>query len=238
MLDAMHVLDCKGVAATVFGSLLGMLVRSPRLGANQNARLRNINARMLAWYCAHPGSHRLPPIFLSNLTNKDGWHDLTGPTVKAANTRAAAPFFATLAREQMTDGSPLHQTVCAVTKHLADLYGLMDNAPMFLDDAELGQMRALTVGFGIALQFLRAWAEGENLLMWQIRPKTHKAMHLPLAAAVINPKYVSNYADESQIGTTTRVWKGSVAGRYKAYVQRAVLAKRFLAQLLRYERGD
>ena len=238
-LDIMHVLDCKGVSATIFGSLLGMLIRLPRLGANQQARVATINARMLAWYGARPGSHRLPRLTMANIVAKgSGWHELAGPAIKAANTRNAAPMFASMAREYMDDASAESRAVVRVTQALADMYEVLRAAPMFLDDATLHQFRELVGGFGVSLQYLRSWAETNHRLMWQVRPKAHKAMHLPQLAAIINPRYVDNYADESQIGTSTRVWKGSVAGRYKAHVQRTVLAKRWLAVLLRYERGD
>ena len=238
VLDAMHILDCKGVAATIFGSVLGMLVRDRRLGPNQQSRIGSVNQRLLAWYALHPGSHRLPHLTLQSIVNKGGWHELAGPAVKAANTRGSAPFFASLARAYWEDADPLGRAVRRVTATLAEMYALMAESPMFLDDATLARFREIVFDFGIAYQYLRAWAEENRLLMWQVRPKSHKAMHMPLVASVINPRCVSNYADESQIGTTTRVWKGSVTGRYKAHVQRTVLAKRWLAVLLRYERGD
>ena len=76
-LDMMHILDCKGLAATIFGSLLAMLVRDARLGANQAARMKTINAKMSAWHAARPGPHKLPSLGLPNITGSGGWHELT-----------------------------------------------------------------------------------------------------------------------------------------------------------------
>ena len=236
-LDVMHILDCKGVAATIYGSLLSTLVRDSRLGPSQQARLRAVNAKLVAFYGRRPGAHRLPTLTLANLTNADGWRELSGPAIKAANTRAAAPFFAELAMEYYNDDAPAHRDMCRVTRTLSDMYDIMKSSPMFLDAPSLGRFQTVVSEFGVALQRLRAWAEDRHELSWQVRPKAHKTMHLPFIASVINPRSVSNYADESQIGTTTRVWKGSVSGRYKAHVQRIVLAKRLRAVLLRYERG-
>eukprot|EP00959_Pyramimonas_sp_CCMP1952_P033536 704065-Pyramimonas_sp.AAC.1 len=62
-------------------------------------------------------------------------------------------------------------------------------------------------------------------------------MHIPEQAAIINPKFENCYIDESLIGSTQKVWKASVHGKYAAHVQRAVLAKRWLSVVLRLERG-
>ena len=130
-----------------------------------------------------------------------------------------------------------NRTVRKLLDTFASMYDLMATAPMFFDNPTLFEFRELVNDVGIALQYLKAWAAEQNMLMWQIRPKAHKAMHLPMIASLINPRSVSNYANESQTGTSTRVWKGSVSGRYKAHIQRTVLAKRWLAVLLRFERG-
>ena len=55
-LDLMHLMDCKGVTAIVAGSVLGILVRRPALGANKAARLVAINQHRADWYTAHPRS--------------------------------------------------------------------------------------------------------------------------------------------------------------------------------------
>eukprot|EP00969_Alexandrium_andersonii_P361366 15457387-Alexandrium_andersonii.AAC.2 len=65
---------------------------------------------MVDWYDSHPGTHRLPTLVASNLT-QDGWAELHGPAIKAANTRAAAPLFFDLAMEHCADGTPQHTAV-------------------------------------------------------------------------------------------------------------------------------
>ena len=55
-LDLMHLMDCKGVTAIVAGSVLGILVRRPALGANKAERLVTINQHRADWYAAHPRS--------------------------------------------------------------------------------------------------------------------------------------------------------------------------------------
>ena len=88
-LDVMHLLDCKGVAAIAFGSLLCYMVTLPSLGPRVADRLSRINRERLKWIRAHPGEIHLPVIKESNL-RKDGWGDLHGPAFKSTITRHAA----------------------------------------------------------------------------------------------------------------------------------------------------
>ena len=55
-LGLMHLLDCKGVAATTFGGLLTFLLSLRTLGPNRHARLAAVNAWATSWYDARPGS--------------------------------------------------------------------------------------------------------------------------------------------------------------------------------------
>ena len=71
-LDIMHVADCKGVAACIYGGVLSHLLELRTLGANRDARLQTINAAMRSWYEEHPGTHRLPVLKLTNVIS-DGF---------------------------------------------------------------------------------------------------------------------------------------------------------------------
>ena len=140
-----------------------------------------------------------------------------------------------LATEYFSRGTDLDNNVTAVATNLHNMYGILDAAGMFLTDDELLRFDNAVVGFGVAMQGLREWGRSRSLDVWQVRPKLHKAMHLPLMSTMINPRCVSCYINESQIGTTTRTWKGSVSGRYKGHVQKTVLGKRWLGAILRLE---
>eukprot|EP00969_Alexandrium_andersonii_P061740 2721904-Alexandrium_andersonii.AAC.1 len=174
------------------------------MGPNQQARLDRVNQRLTERYGQRPGSHRLPTLTLANLVGSSGRAELTGPAVKAANTRAAAPFFAELAGAIFTGSSPLDRAVCEATSKLSDLYHVFAARPMFLETGDLQLVDTIVKDFGIACQYLRNWAEENHHLYWQIRPKHHKAMHLPYFATIANPRFVSCYSDESQVGTSTR----------------------------------
>ena len=51
----MHLLDCKGVAGIIFGSLLCYLVSLASVGANIAARLQKINEVRVNWCTCNPG---------------------------------------------------------------------------------------------------------------------------------------------------------------------------------------
>lgn len=106
---------------------------------------------------------------------------------------------------------------------------------MFMKDAEVRALADACDEMGVSLQGLRHFAASRNELAWQVRPKCHKAMHLPMFASVINPYYLNCYVRESQVGTSQRVWRSSVHGQWGPHVQRTVLAKRWLGLLLRLE---
>eukprot|EP00974_Lingulodinium_polyedra_P036538 3504325-Lingulodinium_polyedra.AAC.1 len=59
-------MDCKGVAAWVFGGVLQCLLKDPALGANQAQRLARVNEMREQWYSQHPGVIKLPTILLAN----------------------------------------------------------------------------------------------------------------------------------------------------------------------------
>ena len=61
-LDLMHAMDCKGVAASVWGSILAALVSDPGMGRHQQVRLHQINMFMKAWCNDHPGVCKLPKL--------------------------------------------------------------------------------------------------------------------------------------------------------------------------------
>ena len=121
-LDSMHVFDCKGAASTIFGSVLSTLVRDVRLGANQQQRLDLINTRLRSFYSRNPKLHKLPKITLNNLEGSNGWAELVGSAIKAAQTRAAAPFFAELAREFFNSDTPEDLNTCRATSSMRDIY--------------------------------------------------------------------------------------------------------------------
>ena len=96
-------------------------------------------------------------------------------------------------------------------------------------------VRAACLEFGSAYMRLRECARTTGLLLWPVKPKVHTMQHVPLFCEVMNPRFLQNYIEESVVGTTTKVWKRSVAGRYQGGVQRVVLVKRVVGLLSRLD---
>ena len=92
----MHCKDCKGVIASVAGSVLVMLVQDERrLGRNQDLRLEALNADLKAFQSGEQCQHPMPPTFKQDLF-KDEWANLNSRLVKAANSRALVPWLYSL----------------------------------------------------------------------------------------------------------------------------------------------
>ena len=81
----------------------------------------------------------------------------------------------------------------------------------------------------------RECARVKRQFCWRVTPKVHKLQHIPLYSEVLNPRHVQNYSEESLIGTTARIWKGSMDGQYQKSAQSNVLLKRTVGLLLRFE---
>ena len=235
--DYMHIMDCAGVSSVLFGGVLSILLREPALGDTNQARLDSVNEWIRGWYAEHPGGNRLPAFLLQNLRGADKWWNLHGPSIKAANTRQAAPAFAALARECLVSDSLEHRLAVEATCLLEEWYDLLATAPMFFPSELCGRFDQVTTDLGICMQRLRMVSLDNGRLAFPVRPKLHRMLHFPFYASSISPKVVSCYADESHIGTLCKVWKRSVSGRWQAHAQKTVLQKRWLAILLRFELG-
>ena len=103
-----------------------------RLGANQDQRLSFLNGRMASFLAGKKS--KMPPFRLSNLILK-GWGNLHGQTVKSANSRTLAPWFAELAEEFLGD-SPEHKSIKKLTATLRDIYALIYSAVFFVGRGE------------------------------------------------------------------------------------------------------
>ena len=228
-------MDCKGVTSIVFGSFLLYVVNQRHFGANQGERIDRFNAELKTWYEARPGSNRLPTIKISDIT-KDGWATLHGPAIKSAMTKEAVPFFADFANRFFSKERSVHEGLMIdLMRELNDFDSVLEGQGTFVAPAAVRRLRQICERFGSIFMQLREQARTEERLAWQVTLKVHKMQHLPIVAKLINPREISCYADESAIGSTTRVWKRSLAGRHHRVNQHNVLAKRVLGVLLRFE---
>ena len=234
--DLMQCMDCNGVCSFVYGGVLGVLMSDLRLGPNRPARLEHINGLLRDWYRTHPNEHRLPPIVDSNLTS-EGWFVLGGQAIKAAATRCARGFFRSLCVRHCTTGTRMDTLMLDLLDKLNEFYTILYDNDTFLPDHVLNRFQEVCLSFDEAYQELRSISADRGLLCFPVRPKCHRMQHLPRCARTINPVALQCYAEESLVGTTTTVWKRSVAGRYDGVVQETVLTKRLTGLLLRLQVG-
>ena len=186
-LDIMHVMDCKGVTASVWGSILAALVSDPGMGKHQQVRLHQINMFMKAWYSDHPGVCKLPNLRMNNVF-LDGWADLHGPAIKAAMIKEAAPLFLALVETFMAENTPANTATLAVVKSLNDFYEVLYTGEMFLTDLQVQKLREACKTFWANYLLLRSLARDRGRLWWQVRPKHHKMQHFPFFCADVEPK--------------------------------------------------
>ena len=169
-----------------------------------------------------------------NLT-LDGWQELHGPNVKAANTRGAAPLFAYLANRFLPGDTPAESAARALTSYLEEFYHIIYSQPMFMEPPAIQRIRVVCEEMGYSYQVVREHSRENAVLAFNVKPKAHKIQHVPMLCEIINPRCVQCYGEESLIGTTTKVYNRSMAGRYERGVQRVVLAKRLLGLFIRFE---
>ena len=171
---------------------------------------------------------------MTNL-KKDEWWDLHGPAIKAANTRAAAPVFASLA-DRFFDGPEERDVrLRSLAVGLRDFYAILYSNPRFMDAEAIDNIKAVTRKFGTGYQWLRAYCCDRGILAFPLTPKAHKMQHVPMLCEIMNARFVQCYSEESSIGTTTKIWSRSMVRRYSGSIQKCVLVKRLLGLFLRLE---
>ena len=104
-----------------------------------------------------------------------------------------------------------------------------------MSEDAIARIRRVCVDFGMHFQLLKEYCRENHIFAFNVKPKVHNMQHTPMICEVINPRFIQCYGEESLIGTTTKVWKRSMNGRYKKNVQKSVLAKRNLGLLMRFE---
>ena len=167
------------------------------------------------------------------------WANYHGPAVKAANTRHAVGFFLHLAMkwlpraggEHMVFESEMVQTV----RLYQELTSLLWDYGRFLPLDHIARVKTVCIDFGVHWMTCRDLSRRCQFLGFQITPKVHKIQHIPTMCKLINPAHVQCYAEESNVGTTTKVWKQSMKGRYQKGAQRCVLLKRRCGLFIRLE---
>ena len=225
-LDTMYAIDHNGVCGVLIGSIWRKLVKSePRLGTNQQARLNTLNGKMQEYFDNHVVSCRLPKLLLSNLVDKGGWSNLSGPLVKAANVRHSTPFVEVLCREFFDDGSVYHRSIVKVISYLNGVIDILYSADWFLTDSEKAELSHRLLALGRYHMICRDCAREAQELHFAVRPKAHYVQHLADQCDLINSRFTSNYAEESLVGRICKIFRSTANGRYHHRAQSTVLLK-------------
>ena len=240
ILDAMHVFDVHGAAELVYGGILGRLMKRTALGRNIGYRMTRINIHRIQWYKGRPGKPTLPSIRATDVVMKNGWNVLHGQLFKAAIVRHASGFFKHLAYTFLNGRGEFEDHMYKLVSSLDDIYfwmygSLPGDRGRFLSSSELAGLRKAILEFGWHYQWCRGFSRRVHFMGFEVTPKVHKTQHFAMLAEFMNPARIANWAEESMVGTTCKVWKGSKYGRYKSLVQHRVLTKRCLSLFMRLE---
>ena len=224
-LDRMHVWDLKGVTAIWIGSVLRLLViHEGRLGGTMQERLDRLNDRLDDFHRLNQSSAQLKDLRLDNLIN-DGWSTLSGKLVKAANTRHLSPWVLQLSNEFFQGPAVWHGSLRKVSAAIDGSYRLMERSEFFMPAADEVEFQRLVQQLGKHWQCLRHHFQQEGEMHFQVTPKVHYGMHLPEQNALLNPRLVCCYAEESLMGVLSQMWEGSNAGPNEHTVQMHVMLR-------------
>ena len=173
---------------------------------------------------------RVPNLTMDNLV-RDGWPDLRGPMVKAANTRNLYRFGMELSR-QLDDGSVRMTRRRIVCQALHDVNEIIDSGPLFLVGDTLSTFVSSVHKIQVNMSWLARDAIERGDMTWKIFPKVHLLSHLADQAVLINPRFVRCYRQESGMGKIQKIYGSLMNGPYHDRIQRSTLQKQVIALLV------
>lgn len=240
--DILQIMDHHGITSTAHGSIYNAhIVRDDDEdtavlpGSNQQDRLDFLNSEIHAYSRMHRIQNKLPTLKLSNLLS-DGWPDLHGPRVKAANTRSITPYVKAL-QQRARDANPtaINEHMYKPIDSIDTLYAILYSGGCFLTDAEKSSFAYHCDRIGRHWQMLANLFALEARRNWPQRPKLQYAVgHLAKQARLVNPRFVQAYASESMVGRVATNYKASLDGPNRPIVQRKVAVKYLTGMLLAY----
>ena len=233
--DIMHNFDLNGIAATITGGVVRILVHSePRLGADPDSRLERINKLRVDWYRNHAVSSQVPQLFHSTLVSQ-GWAELSGVLIKAANTRHFCPFAQHLADLYFDGDTDFELSMRKCIQSLCGIYHVLYGGEMFLSPTELRDLEEHVFRLGKYHCALRAMCQDRHIVAFPIRPKAHYGQHLVDDCSLISSRFCQNYCEEGFLRTLGNIWKKSCSGPYSKSIQRTVMCKYLLRLCLDFK---
>lgn len=160
--DLLHMLDHHGVASHVVANILWAHVSGDREsealpGDNEGERIEFLSSDMRAFYTQHQVANRMPALKLSNLKAGD-YPELKGNAVKAANTRALAPYALEVQRRATEmSGTVYNRHMLKVAESLQAVYDLLYNSDFFWTRPASPAWTAIAPGSGRTTRCVRFW---------------------------------------------------------------------------------
>ena len=153
--------------------------------------------------------------------------ELKGSSVKAANTRALAPYALNLQQRAVaSDPSPVNKHALKVVESLQAAYELMYGGSYFLSVEQVRELRKALTRLGQNFQQLSVLTSRAGELRWKNTPKLHYVVgHLAAQAKLVNPRFTHTYGSEGLVGKICDIYKQSQNGPFANGIQTTVLLK-------------
>ena len=160
---------------------------------------------------------------------------LSGPLVKAANTRGVYEVSKLLAFELLTRGDQESTSIRKVNESLCIVFQVLYSSDMCLNAQQLASVRKHTLRLGRRLQRMShhaATSAGNKV--WLVTPKAHFMQHVPEQCELMNLRYLQCYVEESLCGRIAKIYKSSSNGpSTPPMLQRVAMTKYLALHVLR-----
>ena len=172
-----------------------------------------LNEKLQQFYTDNRVQHRLPKLRLSNIrgSKETDFPQLRGKIVKSASTKALVPFLQQLAAEFDT-GTPWTQHRRKACDYLQQMYTILDEGAMFLEEGEIVAFKRAVLKFSSHYNCLAVNGSLAGNLFFNVVPKHHYLQHLCMMCEMINPRFMQCYKEESFVGRVTALYASCASG--------------------------
>ena len=230
-LDTLHIVDYHGVISCVAANTLWTIVcDSPLFPADcrtQLARFAALTQQKDAFFqnqnraCALSGSIDKNLLFPNGKSSKT-YPALSGPRVKAANSRALMPWIAAISIAHDDGTLPaVHRRICAV--NLNEYLRIIYSEGFVLSTAAMVRLEKVVFRCLRSYSWLQHNAISSGRVLWHVIPKWHYWAELVYQSRLFNPRFCQTYAGESLVGRVSTLYKRSCTGPFHKTIQHRVL---------------
>ena len=232
--DAMHIIDCNGVAHFLGGSVLWQLASEEGIGNNMDERIAFMWGQCRAMYVTLGVEQRIGRITKEMVKpDANSWACL-GSSIKAAAARHLIPVLLQVCRQMYTGNRAALHRICAL-QCLSDYYNLVEMAPI-VPSNEDGD-RALDLGerFLLHYNYLADTAQQEGLLLYPCPPKLHFFWHVTYQTRWLNPRSHCAYSHESFVGKIGTAASAVMHGTSVSRLSKNILENYLHVLMLRWQ---